>query len=138
MEHDDELNEDELIVLEQALQNPRTSVILNDWLDKKLDEKLGVLDAKWEQRFKELDAKWELRFKEMDAKWELRFEKLDSKWELRFKELEDKLDKRLNIVEMLKEQNRSQEEKLTKLQNQFDAKNDEIIALLRQIGLDRK
>jgi hypothetical protein len=118
-----EMNYEDLIVFEQALQNPGTSVILNDWLDKKLDEKLGLWDAKWEQRFKELDAKWEQRFKESDAKWEQRF-----------KELEAKLD----ITELLKEQNRSQAERLTKLQEQFDAKNEEIISILRKIGFESK
>ena len=138
MLQDDELTDDDRVVFEQALQNPRTSVILNDWLDKRLDERLGGLDAKWEQRFKDLDAKWELRFEKLDAKWELRFEKMDAKWELRFRDLEAKLDSKLDIVELLKEQNRSQTERLTKLQAQFDAKNEEIISLLRKNGVDNK
>ena len=139
MDPDDcELNDDELNLLEQALHNSRTSPILNDWLDKKLGEKLGELDTKWEHRFKEMDDKWELRFEKLDAKWELRFEKMDAKWELRFRDLEAKLDSKLDIVELLKEQNRSQTERLTKLQAQFDAKNEEIISLLRKNGVDNK
>jgi uncharacterized coiled-coil protein SlyX len=114
----------ELSVFEQALQNPRASVILNDWLDKRLDEKLGVLDAKWEQRFKESDAKWEQRF-----------EKLDSKWEQRFEKLESKLDSKFELVEHLKEQNKSQAERLAKLQDHLDAKNEELIAILRKIAM---
>ena len=125
---DNELTDDDLVVFEQALQNPRASVVLNDWLDKKLDDKLSMLDAKWEQRFKESDAKWEQRFKELDAKWEQRFKELDAKWELRF----EKLDEKLDLVALLKEQNQSQAERLTKLQELCDAKNEEIISILRK------
>lgn len=88
----------ELDAFEQALHNPKASTSLNEWLDKRLDEKLGALDAKWEQRFQTLEAK-------LDAKFEL--------------------------VGLLKEQNKSQDGRLTKLQAQLDAKNEEIIALLR-------
>ena len=104
----DALSDDEQIVLEQALQNPRTGALLNGWIDKKLDEKLGVLQANWELRIGELEI------------------------------LKTKLDGKNDAIELLKEQNQLQASRLTKLQDQFDAKNDEIIALLRQIGLDRK
>ena len=148
---------DDLVVFEQALQNPRASVVLNDWLDKKLDDKLGVLDAKWEQRlkesdakweqhlkesdakweqrFKESDAKWEQHLKESDAKWEQRFKESDAKWERRFEKLEAKLDSNLDLVAHLKEQNRSQAERLTKLQELCDAKNEELISVLRKCSV---
>jgi hypothetical protein len=87
-----------------------------------------MLDAKWEQRFKESDAKWEQRFNELDAKWEQRFKESDAKWELRF----EKLDEKLDLVALLKEQNQSQAERLTKLQELCDAKNEEIISILRK------
>ena len=105
----------ELDAFEQALHNPKASTSLNEWLDKRLDEKLGALDAKWEDRF----------------------QKLDNKWEQRFQTLEAKLDAKFELVEFLKEQNKSQDERLTKLQAQLDAKNEEIIALLRGIGASK-
>jgi uncharacterized coiled-coil protein SlyX len=116
----------ELNAFAQVLRNPSASTAMNEWLDKRLDEKLKVFDAKWEDRFAQMDAKWESRFAQMDAKWESRFDKLEAK-----------LDSKLDIVEFLKEQNRQQRERLDKIQEQLEGKNEEIVALLRGLAAVR-
>ena len=111
----------ELDAFEQALKNPSASAALNEWLDASIDKKLAALDAKWEERFVRLDAKWEERFGRLEAKWEERFARLEAK-------LDDKTDD----VRFLKAQNAAQAEQLLALQSQINAKNDQIIALLRE------
>lgn len=54
------MSSNELKLFEQALNNPKTSTALNEWLGKQLDEKLGANDAKWEARLNEMDAKLSL------------------------------------------------------------------------------
>ena len=100
----------ELDAFEQALKNPSASAALNEWLDASIDKKLAALDAKWEERFARLEAKWEERFARLEAK------------------LDDKTDD----VKFLKAQNAAQAEQILALQSQINAKNDQIIALLRE------
>jgi predicted RNase H-like nuclease (RuvC/YqgF family) len=96
--------EGELVLFEQALRDPKANATLNEWLDKRLDDKLGAFDAKWEERFEKLDAKWEARFQQMETK----------------------LNSNSEFVEYLKAQNKSLEERL-------DAQTKEIMALLRDL-----
>lgn len=107
---------DVLEIFEQALQNPKTCAPLNEWLDKRLDEKLGALDAKWNDRFEKMDAKWEDRLQKLDAKWEDRFQKMEAKFNDRLDKMEakweSKLNEHLNIVQLLKDQNKALAESL--------------------------
>ena len=112
----------------QALQTPKTYSALNEWMDKRLDVKLNT---KWDERFEKMNAKWEEKIEKMDAKWEERFEKMDAKWHALFDQMNLKLDSKLELVEFLKVQNKSQTELLIKLQGQLDAKNEEIISILK-------
>ena len=70
-------------VLEQALQNPKTSAGLNEWMDARLDVKLKQVNDTMDDRFAQTDAKMDARFEQMDAKMDGKFEqinvKLDSK-----------------------------------------------------------
>lgn len=93
---------------EQALQNPKTLNVFNEWLDQRCD-------AKWSDQIQKLDAKWEARFEKMEGKWEARFDKMEAKWEARFEKLEAKLEEKLNFVEYLKDENRRKSEQIVKL-----------------------
>ncbi len=54
------------LVLEQALQNPKTSTGLNEGMDARLDVKLKQVSDKMDGRFAQMDAKMDSRFAQMD------------------------------------------------------------------------
>jgi hypothetical protein len=89
--------------LEQALQNPKTSTGLNEWMDARLDVKLKQVNDKMDDRFAQTDAKMNARFEQMDAKMDGRFEQMNIK-----------LDSKSDIVELLKETTKAQEEIISK------------------------
>jgi CRP-like cAMP-binding protein len=90
-------------VLEQALQNPKTSTGLNEWMDARLDVKLKQVNDKMDGRFAQMDAKMDDRFAQTDAKMDGRFEQMNIK-----------LDSKSDIVEMLKETTKAQGEIISK------------------------
>ena len=87
------------LVLEQALQNPKTSTGLNEWMDARLDVKLKQVNDKMNARFEQMDAKMDGRFAQMDG---------------RFEQMNIKLDSKSDIVEMLKETTKAQGEIISK------------------------
>jgi len=91
------------LVLEQALQNPKTSTGLNEWMDARLDVKLKQVNDKMDGRFAQMDAKMDDRFAQTDAKMDGRFEQMNIK-----------LDSKSDIVEMLKETTKAQGEIISK------------------------
>ena len=90
-------------VLEQALQNPKTSAGLNEWMDARLDVKLKQVNDTMDDRFAQTDAKMDARFEQMDAKMDGKFEQMNIK-----------LDSKFDIVEFLKETTKEQEEIISK------------------------
>jgi chromosome segregation ATPase len=91
--------------MERAMQNPNSGVILDDWLDKKVESVEAELDSKRNT-----------------------LEFLAGKLQTQASRLA-KLDPNLDVVEFLKGPNQM----LTTLQDRLDADTDEITALLRQI-----
>ena len=90
-------------VLEQALQNPKASAGLNEWMDARLDVKLKQVNDTMDDRFAQTDAKMDARFEQMDAKMDGKFEQINIK-----------LDSKSDIVELLKETTKEQEEIISK------------------------
>jgi hypothetical protein len=99
------------LVLEQALQNPKTSTGLNEWMDARLDVKLKQVNDKMDNRFAQTDAKMDGRFAQMDAKMDGRFAQMDG----RLEQMNIKLDSKSElVVELLKETTKAQEATISK------------------------
>ena len=56
-------------VLEQALQNPKASAGLNEWMDARLDVKLKQVNDKMDDRFAQTDAKMNARLSRWMQRW---------------------------------------------------------------------
>ena len=95
------LDSSEMYLFEQALQNPKTCVPLNEWMDAKLDG----------------------RFKQMDAKIDSKLEKFEGRVDARFQKIETMMDQKFGMLDFLKETNQVADAKVVRLEAVIDAQN---------------
>jgi len=101
-----------LVVFQQALNNPRTSTTLNEWMDTRLGTQL---QTQLEPRFKEIEG----RFNEISKETDARFKEMSKEMDARFKEMETKLNSERQYVAFLERHIQTLEEKNRTLENQL-------------------
>jgi hypothetical protein len=92
------------LIFEQALQNAKTSVLLNEWLDGKLDE-----------RFKATEVN-------LNEQMEINFDTF-------FDKMEGKLSDRNEVVEILRDSKQLLEERVQLLEAEINDRNTRLLGL---------